>query len=286
MKMKNMNRELYNFLLENVDAITEDWLSGREDKDGSIYSKDAGTMSEKMLREQNRLTNLTIASSLLEEQETFEENKKNWAKLVAESRVNSRTPIYEVLEAVSKGRQAVWLYIEKFVDREGDQTLRSDILEWGVAIHKAFDELMVEFTKRYDELMNTRLFAQQSLIEELNAPVIKLNSSIGVLPIIGDVDTARVQSITELVPNRCVELDITHLFIDLSGVSLIDTMVANHFYQLTQVLNLLGIESTLTGIRPEIAQTSVQLGLDFSSINTYSSLQLAIKKNYKDFAMK
>jgi rsbT co-antagonist protein RsbR len=284
--MKNMNRELYNFLLEHLDAITEEWLSGREEKDGSIYSKDADELSEKMLREQNRLTNLTIASSLLEEQETFEENKKNWAKLVAESRVNSRTPIYEVLEAVSKGRQAVWLYIEKFVDREGDRTLRSNILDWGIAIHKAFDELMVEFTKRYDELMNTRLFAQQSLIEELNAPVIKLNSAIGVLPIIGDVDTARVQSITEFVPNRCVELDITHLFIDLSGVSLIDTMVANHFYQLTQVLSLLGIESTLTGIRPEIAQTSVQLGLDFSSINTYSSLQLAIKKNFKDFAMK
>ena len=92
--------------------------------------------------------------------------------------------------------------------------------------------------------------------------------------------------LSEFVPKRCVELDITHLFIDLSGVSLIDTMVANHFYQLMQVLDLLGIESTLTGIRPEIAQTSVQLGLDFSKINTYSSLQLAIKKNFKDFAMK
>ncbi|WHT49346.1 hypothetical protein QNH10_07145 [Sporosarcina thermotolerans] len=48
---------------------------------------------------------------------------------------------------------------------------------------------MVEFSKRYDDLMNNRLDAQQSLIEELNAPIIKLNSSIGVLPLIGDVDT-------------------------------------------------------------------------------------------------
>ena len=198
--MNNMNRELYNFLLEHLDAITEEWLSGREEKLGSIYSKDANT--EQMLREQNRLTNLTIASSLLEDQEPFEENKKNWAKLVAESRVNSRTPIYEVLEAVSKGRQAIWQYIEKFVEREGDRTFRSDIMDWGITIHRAFDELMVEFTKRYDELMNTRLFAQQSLIEELNAPIIKLNSAIGVLPIIGDVDTARVQSIIGICPEK------------------------------------------------------------------------------------
>ena len=284
--MDTMKRELYNFLLEHLDGITDEWLSAREEKGDSIYSKNADESSEQMLREQNRLTNLTIASSLLENQETFEENKKNWAKLVAQSRVNSRTPIYEVLQAVSKGRQAIWQYIEKFIEREGDRTLRTDIMDWGIAIHMAFDELMVEFTKRYDELMNTRLFAQQSLIEELNAPVIKLNSAIGVLPIIGDVDTARIQSIIEFVPNRCVELDITHLFIDLSGVSLIDTMVANYFYQLMQVLDLLGIESTLTGIRPEIAQTSIQLGLDFSKINTYSSLQLAIKKNFKDFAVK
>ncbi|WP_060207462.1 STAS domain-containing protein [Sporosarcina koreensis] len=283
--MKKMNQELYDFLIEHLDAITEDWLADREEKNGSIYSKDAGDWSEQMLREQNRLTNLTIASSLLEDQRGFEEKKKDWAKLVAESRVSSRTPIYEVLDALSKLRHSFWRFIKKFVDREGDRVLRSDIMNWGIAIHMAFDEIIVEFTKRYDELMRKRLFAQQSLIDELNAPIIKLNSLIGVLPIVGDIDTARVQAITDYVPNKCVELDVSHLFIDLSGVSVIDTMVANHIYQLMQVLDLLGIKSTVTGIRPEIAQTSVQLGLDFSRIRTYSSLQLAIKKNFQDFAM-
>lgn len=283
--MKKMNQELYDFLIEHLDAITEDWLADREERNGSIYSKDAGDWSEQMLREQNRLTNLTIASSLLEDQRGFEAKKKDWAKLVAESRVSSRTPIYEVLDALSKLRYSFWRFIKKFVDREGDRVLRSDIMIWGIAIHMAFDEIIVEFTKRYDELMRKRLFAQQSLIDELNAPIIKLNSLIGVLPIVGDIDTARVQAITDYVPNKCVELDVSHLFIDLSGVSVIDTMVANHIYQLMQVLDLLGIKSTVTGIRPEIAQTSVQLGLDFSRIRTYSSLQLAIKKNFQDFAM-
>ncbi|WP_262177175.1 STAS domain-containing protein [Saccharococcus sp. Marseille-Q5394] len=280
--MKDMNQKLYDYLLESIDAITDAWLLEREEKDGSIYSKDAGDWSEQMLREQNRQTNLTIASSLLEDQEAFENNKKSWAKLVAESRVSSRTPIYEVLDALSKLRKTFWNFIEQFVDREVDHVLRSDILNWGIVIHKAFDEIIVEFTTRYDELINSRLFAQQSLIEELNAPIIKLNSTIGVLPIIGDVDTTRVQSISDYVPTRCVELDVSHLFIDLSGVSIIDTMVANHIYQLMQVLDLLGIESTMTGIRPEIAQTSVQLGLDFSKIRTFGSLQLALKKNFKE----
>ncbi|WP_252504178.1 STAS domain-containing protein [Sporosarcina sp. Marseille-Q4943] len=280
--MKSMNEELYEFLLEHKTSITEQWLSERDKKDGSIYSKDAGEWSEQMLREQNSLTNLTIASSLLDDREVFENNKKNWAKLVAESRVSSRTPIYEVLDALSKLRETFWRFIEIFVEREGDRVLRSNIMNWGIVIHKAFDGIIVEFTKKYDELMNTRLVAQQSLIEELNAPIIKLNSTIGVLPIIGDVDTTRVQAIGDFVPSRCVELGVSHLFIDLSGVSVIDTMVANHIYQLMQVLDLLGIESTMTGIRPEIAQTSVQLGLDFSKVRTYGSLQLAIKKHFKE----
>lgn len=274
------NRKLYEYLSENINTITEEWLLSREKIRGSVYSQDAGDQAEKMLREQNQLTNLTVTSSLLTKQETFEENKKNWAIIVAKSRVNSQTPIFEVQEALSKVRKIYWQYVENFVQLEGEKVLRSDIMNWNITINIAFDELMVEFSKTYDELMNTRLIAQQSLIEELNAPVIKLNPTIGVLPIIGDIDTTRVQSISDYVPQKCVELDVSHLYIDLSGVTLIDTMVANHIYQMTQMLDLLGIESTLTGIRPEIAQTSVQLGLDFSRINTFSSLQQALKLNF------
>ncbi|MDW0117845.1 STAS domain-containing protein [Sporosarcina thermotolerans] len=280
--MIDMNRELYNFLCENTDLITEKWLLDREDLKGSIYSINAGEWAEKLISEQNTLTNLTVASSLLNDCSVFQKNKINWALVITESRVNTNTPIFEVLDALSKLRSTYWFYIEQFVEREGERVLRSDIMGWGITIHKALDELMVEFSKRYDDLMNNRLDAQQSLIEELNAPIIKLNSSIGVLPLIGDVDTTRVQSISDYVPYKCTELDVSNLFIDLSGVSILDTMVANHIYQLTQVLGLLGIESTITGIRPEIAQTSVQLGLDFSKIHTTSSLQLALKTMFKE----
>lgn len=275
--MSEHTQKLYDFLHAHIDGITDEWLAARRPIKGSIYSKDAGDETEKMLREQNKWTNITIASSLLTDRNTFDENKKNWAIHVAHSRVISRTPIYEVQEALSAVRQIFWNYVNEFVSQEGEQLLRSDIMYWSNAVNMAFDELMVEFSKKYDELMHTRLTAQQSLIEELNAPVIKLNDRIGVLPIIGDIDTTRVQSILDYVPRKCIELDVEHLYIDLSGVTLIDTMVANHIYQLTQIVDLLGIHSTLTGIRPEIAQTSVQLGLDFSTIQTCSSLQQALK---------
>ncbi|WHT49345.1 hypothetical protein QNH10_07140 [Sporosarcina thermotolerans] len=130
--MIDMNRELYNFLCENTDLITEKWLLDREDLKGSIYSINAGEWAEKLISEQNTLTNLTVASSLLNDCSVFQKNKINWALVITESRVNTNTPIFEVLDALSKLRSTYWFYIEQFVEREGERVLRSDIMGWAL----------------------------------------------------------------------------------------------------------------------------------------------------------
>jgi rsbT co-antagonist protein RsbR len=76
--------------------------------------------------------------------------------------------------------------------------------------------------------------------------------------------------------SKGANLSLEYLIIDLSGVPIIDTMVADRIFKVIDSLTLLGIKPILTGIRPEIAQTMVQLGIDFSSVRTYSSLQNAL----------
>ncbi|MED0665180.1 STAS domain-containing protein [Bacillus badius] len=276
--MRSMDSQLYKYLIDHLTVITDEWLAAREKKSGSVYSADADQSIEQLLRKQNRLTNLTVASSLLEEQDTFEKQKKQWALEVAESRVASNTPIHEVQDALRAAREAYWHFVEKFVKLNKSKVTHEDILKWGVVIHKAFDELNIKFSEMYFDIMMSRLSAQQSLIEELGSPVIPITSSKGILPLVGDIDTMRAKSILEQIPKKCVEAGISHLFIDLSGVSIIDTMVAQQIFQIIQVLNLLGIKSTMTGIRPEIAQTAVQLGIDFSEIESFSSLQQILGK--------
>jgi rsbT co-antagonist protein RsbR len=276
--MADWNQRLYTYILDNTTKITDEWLALRDNTSDSVYSIDAGSETEQTLRKQNKMTNLTIASSLLGAEGNFEQNKIEWAHLVAESRVASNTPFPDVIDALSRVRKVFGWQIERFVNEQEETIPTEVILKWGETIHLAFDELNIAFTRTYAELMNTRLSAQQSLIDELGAPIIKLNDTIGVLPVIGEIDTFRARKIAEVVPNKCMDEEITRLFIDLSGVSVIDTMVANQIFQVTQVLNLLGIEVTFTGIRPEIAQTSVQLGLDFSKMTTFSSLQQALRK--------
>ena len=277
--MSKIDSQLYNYLVDNSTAITDEWLAMREEKKGSVYSADADQMVEKLLRQQNQLTNLTVASILLEDKETFTKQKEQWAREVAESRVSSSTPIHEVQVALNSGRKVYWSFIERFVELNKSEVTYEDILKWGIIIHSAFDELNITFSEMYFDIMMSRLSAQQSLIEELGSPVIPITASTGILPLVGDIDTLRAKNILEQIPKKCVKAGITHLFIDLSGVSIIDTMVAHQIFQIIQVLDLLGIKSTMTGIRPEIAQTAVQLGINFSGIDSFSSLQQILGKH-------
>lgn len=275
--MKTLNEKLYENLLENADKMTDEWLSNRILKLGSVYSAAAGDDAVKMLRKQNRLTIRSIATRLSGQTGQFEAMKRKWAELVAESRIRSNTPIHEVFDAVMRFRTVYWSFIERFIRANNEEVQRTDVLRWGSEMNQAFDELFHEFSRSYHEMTEERLIAQQTLIRELGTPVIKIDGERGILPLIGDIDTDRARILKMTVPERCAQLDIIHLFIDLSGVSIIDTMVAQQMFEFTQILSLLGIRSTITGIRPEIAQTSIHLGLDFNSIATYSSLQQALE---------
>ncbi|MFC0189702.1 STAS domain-containing protein [Fictibacillus aquaticus] len=113
-------------------------------------------------------------------------------------------------------------------------------------------------------------------LQELSVPVVPLSKGVGVLPLIGEIDTHRANYIMEVALNRSKELQLSALIIDLSGVNYIDTMVAHHIFKVIETLQLLGIEAILTGIRPEIAMTATTLNLDFKRIVVKSSLSKAL----------
>lgn len=274
--MKRQDRILYNFLTENTTEITDKWLERREKVEGSIYSADSDENIERMLREQNALTIQTIASSLLEDDTELKQNINSWAATVAESRVNSDTPIYEVIDAVNKFQDALHSILADFVMENEAVIEKQDILRWNRKIDLAFSQLITKFSKIYYEITRKRLFSQEQLIQDLSTPIIPIFESIAVLPLIGELDSLRAEKIIETMPQKCVELQVEHLFIDLSGMPVVDTMVAHQLYQLISVLSLLGISSTVSGFRPEVAQTSTQMGIRFDRGTTYSTLKQAL----------
>lgn len=273
--MSSINQQLYNYIIENSQHITQNWLEEKRNFTDPFYSNNPNPNIDEQLKEQNALTIRTVATAFWNE-DSFMELLEVWAETVAKNRVENNIAIHNVIEALNKTREIIWSYVARFVKEQGDNITNIEILTWSAVFNQSFDRLILEFTKRYYSLFSTRFNAQQTLIRELSSPIIPILEKVGVLPIVGEVDTYRAKSLTDEIPQKCMELGLEKLFIDISAVSIIDTMVANELYKFMEVLSLLGIRPYISGIRPEVAHTSVQLGLDFGNISTFSSLKQAL----------
>lgn len=273
--LSSINEQLYDYLIENSPYITQQWLEEKRNFTDPFYSNNSNPLQDELLREQNALTIRTVATAFWNEN-SFSDLLKTWAETVAKNRVENDIAIHHVIEALNKTREIIWSYVERFVHAKEKEISNANIIKWSTTYNQSFDRLIFEFSKRYYYLFTTRFNAQQTLIRELSSPIIPILEKVGVLPIVGDVDTYRAKALTDEIPQKCIELGLDKLFIDISGVSIIDTMVANELYKFMEVLSLLGIRPYISGIRPEVAHTSVQLGLDFGKISTFSSLKQAL----------
>jgi rsbT co-antagonist protein RsbR len=112
----------------------------------------------------------------------------------------------------------------------------------------------------------------QAAIRELSTPVIRVHQRILLLPLVGTVDSHRAEQIMETLLTRVVEEQARAVIVDIAGVPLVDTMVADHLLKTTEAVRLLGAETILTGISAQIARTIVHLGVDISAMHTRSRL--------------
>jgi anti-anti-sigma regulatory factor len=126
------------------------------------------------------------------------------------------------------------------------------------------------------EEMIQRLRDQQKVVLELSTPVIKIWDKVLVLPLIGSVDSARAQQIMENVLVKIGDTNSQIIIIDITGVPIIDTLVASHLIKTVSAARLLGAKTIITGINPEIAQTLVHLGVNLEEITTKNNLARGI----------
>jgi rsbT co-antagonist protein RsbR len=118
--------------------------------------------------------------------------------------------------------------------------------------------------------------AQAAALAELSTPLIPISDSVVVMPLIGAVDSRRAQQVLEALLEGIGATGADVAILDITGVPVVDTMVANGLIQAAMAVRLLGAQVMLTGIRPEVAQTLVGLGVDLRGIVTHSTLQSGI----------
>lgn len=140
-------------------------------------------------------------------------------------------------------------------------------------------EDITEYKRVADERVKLQehiIRAQQEALAELTTPLIPITNDVVVMPLIGSMDSQRTQRVLSTLLNGVAESHARVAILDITGVSVVDTQIANALVSAAQAVKLLGTQVILTGIRPEVAQTIVGLGVDLKGIVTQSTLQNGI----------
>lgn len=174
----------------------------------------------------------------------------------------------ELAHAHADGREIV--VASRWVLKRGKDGRAEEVLELNTDI-TAYKRAQAEEAQRQQLLL-----AQAQAIQELSTPLIPVTDEILVMPIIGTVDTVRAKQITEAILRGVSESRARFVILDITGVLVVDTAVAGALLRTAHAARLLGTEVIITGIRPEIAQTLVQIEANFERLVTRGTLQSGI----------
>lgn len=141
---------------------------------------------------------------------------------------------------------------------------------WTITV--LLDQLGLRIMEFHQQNREELIHRQQEELLELSTPVVQLFDNILALPLIGTLDSARTQIVMENLLQRIVETGAMIAIIDITGVPTVDTLVSQHLLKTVAAARLMGADCIISGIRPQIAQTIVHLGVDLSEVITKATL--------------
>jgi len=255
-----MEANLKEIVLNNSNEIVNMWL---EEIDKNRKNEYTSTISDELFESTNREFVNVIFSSL--------ENQglSNDIEGFAERLIKLGWPLSYLTDGMQAFRRVTINYIlsqSNKVDTSYFSTVLLKVDEW---VDPIINQLVNEYSGSWENIVSL----QKVALQELSAPLIPVMENITVMPLIGTIDTERAKLIMENLLDGVINHHAEVVLIDITGVPVVDTMVAHHIIQAAEAVRLIGSTCILVGIRPEIAQTIVNLGIDLSKFPTKSSLK-------------
>lgn len=214
--------------------------------------------------------------ALYEDQAPIAEEVEKWGRKTAEIAIQHNISLSSILREIATYRTVIWdVFTEELEQRKFAAITMLDVSKM---IDPLIDLMGKAIGETYEAHSNKLMKIAYTALEELSVPVVPVAEGIAAIPLVGAIDTHRAKLVMEVALNEGARMNLSHMIIDVSGVPIIDTMVADQLFQVIKALQLTGVEAMLTGIRPEIAQTIVNLGIDFSELNPAVNLQEALKR--------
>lgn len=257
---RQVENKFKKLVVDNSDTIIQLWLEEVNKLKESKYNK---VISDDLFENTNKeFARITFASFHDEGNlEPFED--------FAEKLINLGWPLSYITDGLQDFRHVALNFILEDLDDIEPQDF-SNLLksadDWvGPIIH----QLVNEYSGSWEQIVSL----QRVALQELSAPLIPVMDNITIMPLIGTIDTERARLIMENLLEGVINHNSEVVLIDITGVPVVDTMVAHHIIQAAEAVRLIGAKCILVGIRPEIAQTIVSLGIDLSEFPTRNSLR-------------
>jgi rsbT co-antagonist protein RsbR len=263
---------------QHQKEVLAEWLSNQSTS-GAWRS---GRIQESQLRDESQRF-LALLTQAIQQGVEFDTRSAQWTGIreflgdLSRTRATQGFTPTQVATFVFSLKQA--LFKRATESLKGDPTALATTL-WDATM--LLDALGLYTTEVYQHTREQIIARQQEELIELSTPVVQLWDGILALPLIGTLDSERTQVVMENLLERLVATGSSLAVIDITGVPTVDTLVAQHLLKTVAAAQLMGADCIISGIRPQIAQTIVHLGIDLSTVATKASLAdafaLALKR--------
>lgn len=275
---KSSRSKIAGILTKYEDELGSEWI---KDLHGSGATRDH-RISETQLRDQVKefISLLKVATTSGEIADTTRSEWKQISNFLAEvsrNRVLQGFTADETARFIFSFKKPLFVRLRSELGNDAESLaeetwLATELLDkMGMLTIRAFQDAREDVISR-----------QQHELLELSTPVVKLWDGILALPMIGTLDSARTQIVMESLLQRIVETGSELAIIDITGVPTVDTQVAQYLLKTVTAIRLMGADCIISGVRPQIAQTIVHLGVDLQGVTTKSNLadalSLALRK--------
>lgn len=255
-------------LRQNEKAFLAEWLQHQS----VAKAFHSGRLKESELREQS-LEFLSAFSRALQNGKTFDTESPAWSEVrdvlkhLSRIRASQGFTSGETATFVFSLKQPVFASLRKELGRDP-----AALAEETWAISTLIDQLGLYTVDLYQKGREEVIARQQQELMELSTPVVKLWEGVLALPLIGTLDSSRTQVVMENLLEQIVSTGASLAIIDITGVPTVDTLVAQHLLKTVAAARLMGADCIISGIRPQIAQTIVHLGVELGNVITKASL--------------
>lgn len=260
-------QQLAGIISEHHTALLDGWMAGLVAR---LVRRDK--IAENELRQQAAQL-LPLLAGALDSGDAFDIEGGAWddtRQLIAEisqSRVRQGYSPIDTASFMFALKEPLFAYLRQQITAQPEQL--GDAI---ISTSKLFDELGLLTIAIYQKAREQVILRQQQELLELSTPVVQLWQNVLALPLIGTLDSARTQVVMESLLQKIVDTGALIAIIDITGVPTVDTLVAQHLLKTIAAARLMGADCIISGIRPQIAQTIVHLGVNLEDVMTKATL--------------